>query len=103
EQLRHVVPAMLRQDEQVAQPRERRTIGDHARETDDIPLLARRVATRDRREGERVRDRAVEDVAWQALGPVRVLREEAIDRVTMLGTEVADGVVGHAVAQRLTM
>lgn len=81
EAARHAFPAVLREHEHIAEPRERCPIAHDAREPD-----LRAVLPRERAEAQRALEAAIENVPWQSRRPVRILVEEtkddvAIDRV----------------------
>jgi len=88
------ITASIGHDEHVAEPRERGAVGDHAREPDLTAALARIAG--ERREAERVVERALLNIARHARGPVRVVVEESPHEVAVDVARIArDHVFAH--------
>src|SRR6184192_710674 len=88
-------PAVRLENEDVAQPAERRAIRHHARES-DLRCTSSRVAVEDR-EAERSVDSAIHHVPRHACGPVRLVVKEAPHEVAVDVSRVArNDVLPHA-------
>jgi hypothetical protein len=90
---RDAVPAMLGQDEHVAEPGECRAIGHHPREPD---LDAVYGVSRERAEADGTLDGALDDVSRHALGPVRLIVKKPPHQIAIDVLSIArNRVLGH--------
>ena len=79
--LGNAASAVLLQHEHVAEPCERRAIGDHAGKADLLAALVR-VAI-ERAEADRTIERALHHLAGDARGPVRLVVKEPPDQIAI--------------------